>query len=304
MEIDIFYNVPHFRPLGLPIAFYFYLTGLSAGSFVISVVSILLGKVEYKALSRISAVLAPLLLILAPTTLIYDLEQPMRFWFLFLYFNFYSPITYGSFLLTAYPIHSLIYAYFIFRGPARTAKIMGALGIPLALATHGYTGFILALGKGRPLWSTALMPTMFIVSAMVSGIALVILAAVIRHWLFMNGKPPEEIVKDKNLIIGLGKILGATILVDLFLIGNDIPVLLTSKQEEYHVAQLILFGDFAPLFIWVEIVIGSFIPLVLIFIPFTGRRLVFLSLASVLVMIGIFAMRVVVVLAGQSIPLH
>ncbi len=304
MEVNIFYNVPHFRPLGIPIAFYFYLTGLSAGSFVISVVSLILGKVEYKALGKISAVLAPLLLALAPTTLIIDLEQPLRFWYLFLYLNFTSPITYGSFLLTAYPIHSLIYAFFIFRGNVKMAKILGSFGIPLALATHGYTGFILALGKGRALWSTALMPTLFIVSAMVSGIALVILIAVIRNRLFMKNKPAEEIEKDKNLIIGLGKILGATILTDLFLVSNDILVLLTATQEEYHVAHLILFGDFALLFVGVEIFFGAIIPLFLIFIPYTGKRLIFQFIASVLVLIGIFVMRVVVVLAGQSIPLH
>ncbi|MBW2146744.1 MAG: polysulfide reductase NrfD [Deltaproteobacteria bacterium] len=304
MEVNIFYNVPHYRPLGIPIAFYFYLTGLSAGSFVISVVSLILGKVEYKALGKISAVLAPLLLTMAPATLIIDLEQPLRFWYLFLYLNFTSPITYGSFLLTAYPIHSLIYAFFFFRDNVKMAKLLGSLGIPLALATHGYTGFILALGKGRALWSTALMPTLFIVSAMVSGIALVILIAVIRNRLFMKNKPAQEIEKDKNLIIGLGKILGATILADLFLVSNDVLVLLTAKQEEYHVAQLILFGDFAPLFVGVEIVLGAIIPLFLIFVPYTSKRLVFQFIASLLVMVGIFAMRVMVVLAGQSIPLH
>jgi len=91
--------------------------------------------------------LAPILLLLAPIMLIIDLEQPPRFWHLFLYLNLKSPITYGSFLLTLYPINGLIYAWFLFKGNARLAKILGLIGIPLAIATHGYTGFILALGK-------------------------------------------------------------------------------------------------------------------------------------------------------------
>jgi len=173
MDVNVVYNTPYEMPLGYMIATYFYLTGLSAGSFVISVIATVGGKIEYKPFGKIGAVIAPVLLMLAPLTLIVDLEQPFRFWHLFLYLNMKSPITYGTFLLTAYPINGVIYAWYLFTGREKMAKILGLFGIPLALATHGYTGFILALGKGRALWSTALMPTLFIISAMVSGISLV-----------------------------------------------------------------------------------------------------------------------------------
>ena len=304
MDFKIFYNIHYEMPLGLPIAFYFYLTGLSAGSFVISVISTIGGRVEYKPIGRIGAILAPILLILAPLTLIIDLEQPPRFWHLFLYLNLKSPITYGSFLLTAYPINGLIYAYYLFKGNARLAKIMGLIGIPLAICTHGYTGFILALGKGRILWSTALMPTLFIVSAMVSGMALVILAAAIRYAYRYEHTPPEEREKDRALILNLGKVMGAVIIADLFLVGNDILVLLTSTQEALHVAHLILFGKFQPLFVGTEILLGGFLPMLLVFIPWTGRSLKGVVVASILVMVGVMAMRYVVVVGGQYLPLH
>jgi len=48
VDLKIFYNIHYEMPLGIPIALYFYLTGLSAGSFVISVISTLGGKTEYK----------------------------------------------------------------------------------------------------------------------------------------------------------------------------------------------------------------------------------------------------------------
>src|SRR3989304_8602454 len=192
MDVNVVYNTPYEMPLGYMIATYFYLTGLSAGSFVISVIATVGGKIEYKPFGKIGAVIAPVLLMLAPLTLIVDLEQPFRFWHLFLYLNMKSPITYGSFLLTAYPINGVIYAWYLFTGKEKMAKILGLLGIPLALATHGYTGFILALGKGRALWSTALMPTLFIVSAMVSGIALMILLAIIRNRYFFKDKSLQE----------------------------------------------------------------------------------------------------------------
>ncbi len=304
MDIKIFYNIHYEMPLGILIAVYFYFTGLSAGSFVISVISTIGGKVEYKPIGKIGAILAPILLMLAPLALIVDLEQPPRFWHLFLYLNFKSPITYGSFLLTVYPINGLIYAWFLFRGNARLAKILGLIGIPLAICTHGYTGFILALGKGRILWSTALMPTLFIVSAMVSGMALVILVATIRHAYRYQYAPLEEQERDRVLILNLGKIMGAMIIADLFLVGNDILVLLTSTQEAQHVAHLILFGEFQFWFVIVEILLGGVVPLLLVFIPWTNRRLGWVVLASILVMVGVMAMRYVVVVAGQYLPLH
>lgn len=304
MDIQVLYNTPHVIPLGVPIAIYFYLTGLSAGSFVISVISVIGGKKEYKPLGRIGAVVAPILLMCAPLFLIIDLAQPMRFWHLFVFMNAQSPITYGSFLLTTYPINGIIYAWFLFRGEQGLAKLFGIIGIPLAIATHGYTGFILALGKGRALWSTALMPTLFIVSAMVSGIGLMIVLAALR-WRFMSSHVDSEArANDRDLILRLGKILGACVLFDLFLIGNDILVLITSKTEELAVAHLLLAGRFAPLFLGVEIFLGGLVPAFLVFFPATSRRIRYVFIASCLTLVGILAMRIVVVIAGQSIPLH
>lgn len=303
-EVQVVYNTPYEMPLGILIAIYFYFTGLSAGSFVISVIATIGGKVEYKPLGKIGAVLAPVLLIIAPTFLLVDLEQPFRFWHLFLYMNVTSPITYGSFLLTLYPMNGIAYAYCLFAGRVKWAKILGLVGIPVAVCTHGYTGFILALGKGRALWSTALMPTLFIVSAMVSGFALVILIAVARWRWFSKDWTAEDKERDRGLILGLGKYLGGTIAVDLFLVGNAILVLLTSSGEALKVAQLMLYGEFASDFIGVELVLGGLVPLLLLFVPRFARELRWVSLASVLTLIGVFSMRYVVVIAGQSLPLH
>lgn len=307
-QVTVLYNAPYQMPFQLPIAQYFYFTGLSAGSFVVSVIAVLGGKTEYKPLGRIGAILAPLCLILAPMNLLVDMTQPLRFWHLMTYLpgyvNFRSPITYGVMLLTSYPISAIVYAYFVYSDNLKWSKIMAIIGIPLAIAVHGYTGFILALGKGRALWNTALMPTLFIVSAMVSGIALMIIMAVIRNLWMMRDETPEARQKDAQLISGLGNFLGAAIVADLFLLFNAVLVILTSSQEAFHAAELLLWGHFAPEFIGVELIIGSLIPLVIVFYPKTKRSFGWLSLASVMTMVGIFAMRFTVVVGGQSVPLH
>ncbi len=297
MDINIIYNVEHEMPLGIPIATYFYLTGLSAGSFIISTFAYGFGMTRFKPLGKIGVVMATCLLVIAPTILLIDLEQPLRFWHLILYLRITSPITWGTFLLTLYPMNCMVYGYFMFKGDMKRTKIFGLTGIPLALMVHGYTGFILALGKARVLWNTAIMPPIFLVSAMVSGLAMMILVLIIKDYIIQRKR------HDPTLLYDLGKFLVASIVLDLLLIGTDLTVLLTSHTEAYMAALMLLKGEFSSLFLGVEVFLGALIPLALLLLPFTKRSIMGLAIASILVMIGIFAMRYIMVVGGLSIPL-
>jgi len=298
MDVNIIYNVEHEMPLGIPIATYFYLTGLSAGSFIISTLAYGFGMLKFKPLGKIGVVMATCLLMIAPMILLIDLEQPFRFWHLIIYLRITSPITWGTFLLSLYPMNCMVYGYFMFKGDLKRTKIFGLIGIPLALLVHGYTGFILALGKARVLWNTAIMPPIFLVSAMVSGLAMMILVVIIKDFIIQRGKEP-----NRDLIYALGKFLVASIVLDLILIGIDLSVLLTSTTEAYRAAVMLLDGQFSFLFLGVELLLGAIIPLFLFLSPFTKRWVPAYALASVLVMVGIFAMRCIMVIGGLSIPL-
>jgi len=298
MDVNIIYNIEHEMPLGILISLYFYLTGLSAGSFIISTFAYGFGMVRFKPLGKMGVVLATLLLVIAPMTLLVDLEQPLRFWHLILYLRITSPITWGTFLLTLYPMNCVVYGYFMFKGDMKRTKFFGLLGIPLALLVHGYTGFILALGKARVLWNTAIMPPIFLVSAMVSGLAMMILVVIIKDYIIQREKE-----HNLTLIYDLGKLLVASIVLDLILIGTDLTVLLTSHTEAYKAALMLLKGEFSRLFLGVEVLLGAVIPLFLLLSPFTKRSIPGLAIASILVMIGIFAMRYIMVVGGLSIPL-
>jgi hypothetical protein len=107
-----------------------------------------------------AAIISFLLLLLAPACLILDLHQPTRFWHTLVpeYFNNTSALSYGSWLLTAYPIANLIYIYFIFVKNDRVTRILGMVTVPLAIFVHAYTGFAFALVRARAWWHSALMP--------------------------------------------------------------------------------------------------------------------------------------------------
>lgn len=297
MDTQVLYNIMQQDAFGLNIAIYFYLTGLSAGSFILSTLAYGFGMNQYKPLGKIGIVLATLLLVIAPIFLLIHIGAPYRAWHLFVYLNFASPITWGSFLLVLYPINCIVYGYFMFKGDMRLTRIFGLIGIPLAIAVHGYTGFILAFGKARALWNTAIMPILFLASAIVSGIALMIIVCVILGRFFSREKKV-----NLELVFSLGKLLAWTIIFDLFLVGSDLLVLTISHSDAQSAAKLILSGKFSPLFIVIENVLGKIVPFVLLIVP-KFRKLLWVMVASVLVVIGIFFMRYVVVVAGEFIPL-
>jgi tetrathionate reductase subunit C len=297
MDSQILYNIVHQEAFGVFIALYFYLTGLSAGSFILSTLAYGFGMEKFKSLGRVGVILATGLLIIAPLFLLLHIGVPHRAWHLFVYLNFESPITWGSFLLILYPINCIIYGYFMFKEQKKLTRLFGLIGIPLAVSVHGYTGFILAFGKARALWNTALMPILFLVSAIVSGIALMILVCIVRDRFFSRQKKI-----DYPLLENLGKMLAWVIVFDLFLVGCDILVLLISHSDAQAAAHLLLSGKFFPLFLIVENLLGKIVPFTLLTVP-RFRNLATIIIASLLVVIGIFFMRYVVVVGGEFIPL-
>ena len=297
MDMSLLYTVPHGHAFGLSIAIYFYLTGLSAGSFIISTLAYGFGFEKYKPLGKVGVVIATLLLVAAPMFLLLHSGRPLRAWHLFVYLNGSSPISWGSFLLTIYPINCVIYGYFMFKGNAKLTKLFGRIGIPLALMVHGYTGFILSFAKAHVLWRTSMMPILFLTSALVSGVAMMILVTIVKDKFFTkSGEVNEEI------IFGLGKMLLWLLVFDLFLSLSDVGVHYFGERESMETARLFLTGAFAPLFLGVETLMGKVLPLTFVAVPAT-RRVTIYGFAAVLVMIGIFMMRCNVVLGGEFIPL-
>ena len=76
METAVLYNVPHEVPWKIYIPLYFYFTGLSAGSFILSTLSTVFGIKRFKPMALPAAIISFLLLLLAPACLILDLHQP------------------------------------------------------------------------------------------------------------------------------------------------------------------------------------------------------------------------------------
>jgi formate-dependent nitrite reductase membrane component NrfD len=243
------------------------------------------------------------LLLSAPILLIVDLNQPLRFWHLFVYLNPTSPLSWGSFFLALDAVVCIVYAYFIIHGNWKMARLWGLGGLPVAIAGHGYTGFFLALSKARAFWNTALNPALFMISAMVSGLAVLIVLS--NLWLrrYALEMSEDQVAKHKAVIGTLLRLFIIFIVADLFLIGSDLTVLASSDSQSYAMLQLLTTGEFAIWFLGIELFLGAILPLALLAHPKTRMIPAVQYASAALVIIGVFVMRVIIVIGGQSVPM-
>ncbi|AFM27150.1 NrfD/PsrC family molybdoenzyme membrane anchor subunit [Desulfomonile tiedjei] len=295
METAVLYNVPHEIPWKIYIPLYFYFTGLSAGSFILSTLSTVFGVKRFKPMALPAAIISFFLLLLAPACLILDLHQPTRFWHTLVpeFFNNTSALSYGSWLLTLYPIANLVYIYFIFVKNDRITKILGTFTVPLAIFVHAYTGFAFALVRARAWWHSALMPGYFLTSALLSGIALLFVVALAMD---RFRKEPLEL----ELYTSLRWMMVGILLTDLFWNGSFWLTLLVSNADGHA---SILYALHEKLYLWGEVIMGMLVPLGILVVPWTRENKVWVCLASILIICGVFLMRYSVVFIGFDIPL-
>jgi Ni/Fe-hydrogenase subunit HybB-like protein len=143
-DIILTYDVHHAAPFGSLIVLFIAVTGLSAGAYLASVVFAHLGKKEYLPLAKLSALAVVLLWAAAPGLLFLDIGQPLLFWHLFVYFQPESPMAWGTLILTIYPFLGSVYIWYLFHDQIQKAKFWGLLGLPIALGSHGFVGFVLS----------------------------------------------------------------------------------------------------------------------------------------------------------------
>jgi Ni/Fe-hydrogenase subunit HybB-like protein len=175
--------------------------------------------------------------------------------------------------------------------------IITIIGIPSAFLLHGYVGFIFGSVKANPWWSTPLMPVVFLFSAMVSGIAVVML-------LYMLTCRLRRTPIDMRCVDTIAMYLFYTFLIDFTLEMVDLIHRIYESDESFRSLDFMVHTKLYFSQIVLQILIGTVTPLALLAItqlvrlPELTRKRVY-SVAGMLTMIGIFAMRWNVVIGGQ-----
>lgn len=315
----------------LLIVLYPYITGLVAGAFIISSLYHVFGIARLRPVARLSLVTALAFLLVAPLPLLLHLGRPERAFEIFLTPNLRSAMSGFGYIWLFYLILLLLEVWLVFRKDivesARTStglkrivygtlalgvydvseeslrvdhkliRLLAAIGIPGACLLHGYVGFIFGAIKANPWWSTPLMPIIFLLSAIVSGIALLIIVYVVAATLTRRPLDHECVTSLANWLLGF-------LVIDIVLEGLEVIVRMYESEESWELIRLLITQKLSLTYFGLQLGLGALIPLIILgTVSFTRfrphARSALRLLASGLVLIGVFAMRWNVVIGGQ-----
>jgi Ni/Fe-hydrogenase subunit HybB-like protein len=180
----------------------------------------------------------------------------------------------------------------------KAVKILAGAGIPVALFLHGYAGFIFGSVKANALWMTPLMPVIFIMSAIVSGIALCMLIYIVVTKIRELRKKKYE---DENIINMTSRYLLFFLIAAISLEILDLVFRGYTAVKSWDILRSVIYGkDFINIFI-LQYGIGNLLPFILFLVPrLTTRRAI---IGTILVLFGVFMMRWNVVIGGQAFSL-
>jgi Ni/Fe-hydrogenase subunit HybB-like protein len=314
------------------IVLYPFITGLVAGAFILASLERVFKVEAVKPTYRLALLTALAFLLVAPLPLQLHLGHPERSLQMYLTPHTQSAMAMFGFVYLWYlmvvllleiwldyrkdivlmaqsrgGVMGLVYkcmtlgSYNISEGSRRVDDKLGwivtIVGIPSAFLLHGYVGFIFGSVKANPWWSTPLMPVVFLFSAIVSGIAAVMLV-------YMVLMKVRRQAPDMRCVDTIAKYLFYAFVIDFSLEMLDLVHRIYEADESFHTLDFMvhtrLFASQVVLQIW----LGTVVPLGLLAATQVLRlgeklrwRLYFAS--GALTLIGIFAMRWNVVIGGQ-----
>ena len=285
-------------PWGFPIVIAIYLIGLSAGSLVLSALSSVFGKTEFKAFSRLAATLAALLLIGALMAIVLDWGKPERILIPFFHMNPRSMFSLNGMLYSTYIAICFVYLWAMFNEKEKLVKIIGFTAVFWAVLVHSGTGAIFGFVGARELFHSPLLPPSFIAAALSSGTALMIIV------LFLSFRWTHRKL-DEELLRKLGFYLAVFIIIVSYfvLIENITRAYWPGNYEE--VRFLLLSGNKYSLIFWFGMIgCGLVFPFLILANPGTGKSTGWILAASALVMVGVLAERYIIVIPGQVLPME
>jgi formate-dependent nitrite reductase membrane component NrfD len=287
------------------VAMYLFMGGLTAGIMLFAALMIVRNKNQMApfATSRL-ALLAPIALSLGMTTLFLDLEHKLFVYRFYTSFQITSPMSWGAWILiVVYPVSVLQILSTIRVGYSSLASHIDRLTpgrliidwcerhrteiayavIPFAVALGIYTGILLSAFGARPFWNSGVLGLLFLVSGMSTAAALVVLIA--------RQKGEKDLFTRIDLVL---------IFAEIALVALSLISLASGSGQHIEALQSVMGGSYTLPF-WVLFVgIGLLIPMILELLEISGVSKSLAMLAPVLVLVGGYALRQVVIDAGQE----
>ncbi|MBZ5611509.1 MAG: polysulfide reductase NrfD [Acidobacteriia bacterium] len=314
------------------IVLYPYITGLVAGAFILASLERVFKVEAVKPTYRLALLVALAFLLVAPLPLQLHLGHPERSFEMYLTPHRSSAMAMFGFVYLWYLMIVLLMEIWLdyrknivewaetgtglkrwiyriltlgsrnvsaaaLRVDDRVGYFITLIGVPSAFLLHGYVGFIFGSIKANPWWSTPLMPVVFIFSAMVSGIAAVLL-------LYMLTSKLRRTPIDMRCVDTIGRYLLYTFVIDFSLEMLDLVHRLYEADESLRALDFMVHTRLFFSQVILQIFIGTLLPIALLGLTQIvklsegARKAIYVAAGSV-TMISIFAMRWNVVIGGQ-----
>ncbi|HTX67758.1 MAG TPA: NrfD/PsrC family molybdoenzyme membrane anchor subunit [Thermoleophilia bacterium] len=297
---------------GLYIISFMFFVGLSAGGLIIASAGRLFHVDQFRPIVRLAVLEAAVTVATAAMLIIPDLGRADRIFNLVIHAHWMSPMIWDITIIFVYLVLSLLYLWLYTRrdlaqrgswmalGTKDTSAearardyhatyVLAWIALPAAVLVHSITAWIFGLQISRGFWYSAIMPPLFISSALVSGLALVVVLALIARRVGL-------VDLADGLVSYLGGLLAVFLAVEAFLVLCEVLAGYYPGIPTDAVHQLFS-GRYAPGFA-VEIVVGLVIPFVLMAVVSIRRRPAWVVVACVLALIGIFVHRANIIVIG------
>lgn len=320
-------------PWGVLIVIYPYLTGLVAGAFTVSSFYHVFGMQQFKPVARFALLTSLSVMLFVPMPLLLHLGHAERSYYSMITPHLTSAFAMFGFFAAFYTILLLIECWFVFRadnvvralnstGLTRTfyravtlwsddispralaidAKwllILAIVGIPSAHGLHGYIGFVYGSLKARLWWESDLMPIIFLFSAIVSGIALLMV-------LYVLASKVRRVRIDHACLRGLTYALWGFLMFTVILEGLEFANLVYKGKEGVDTIMEYVQGPLFWRYFVLQFGLGALLPImlmgVMIAVKLRGRAFVIGStISALLVLMNVLLMRWNVVIGGQEI---
>ena len=319
---------------GFLIVLYPYITGLVAGAFIMASLVRVFNVKALEPVYRLSMLTSLAFLLCATLPLLFHLGHPERCYEIMMTPHLTSPMAIFGFVYAWYLMAVLLLELWFdyrqdlvewsrttpgFKGivyraftvgvtdespqavalDLKMGRILSVVGIPSAFLLHGYVGFIFGSVKANPWWGNSIMPIIFILSAIVSGIALCVFNYMVLTWIRRH-------TVDMRCLDTMAMFLFYALVVDAAVEGLDWIHRVYAAEEGFQVLQVMIREKLFYTLNLGQATIGTLLPLLLLGslqlvrkrVPeLVRRRMIFGSAAMILV--GVLAMRWNVVIGGQ-----
>jgi len=317
----------------LMIVMYPYITGFVAGSFIVTSLYHLFGHQAFRPIARLSMATSFAFLLVASMPLQLHLGHPERGPLVMITPHFTSAMAGFGILYSGYLAVLLLEVWFVWR-PAiierarrsrgvaralykalalwtydtspealeidhRAIGLLAGIGLPMACMLHGYVGFIFGAIKANPWWSTPLMPVIFLLSAAVSGIAMLIV--LYQALSKVKGRPA-----DQPCVAALARWLWFFLILTITLELLEIVVMAYERSESWLIISELLSTRLQFSYLTIQMIVGGLIPLILLGIVVLMNRYLherlrntLSTVAALLCLLQVFSMRWNIVVGGQ-----